>query len=805
MDRKPGIHLGAACVVVLVAACSRSDPADVAAQRAPSPETLAQCVLDSPYRQVGVGLDAPGRLEVDAPRAGRPVACNGNTQFRYGSGLYDITGVVANTNGMGWEAPFQVFSGLQQRQYARAFAIESPCNGKRVVFVSTDTGMVFGSVRQYVLAAIAADPQLAARYGPENVMLSATHTHQGPAGYSHHEGFNLFHYGFDATTFRVIADGVFQAIRLAHANLEAHGAGPLTLAVGELLNTNINRSLPAFLMNAEAERREFLNQRGEPVTTDKRVVQLNLVRPDGSAVGVINWFGVHPTIIGSNLTLVSSDMKGYASLGFERLMGTDYAGTPGPDAFVAAFAQADEGDASPNLFINERPFPDPTRGGGQDEYESSAISGTKHLAAALELFARGAGVSGPVDARLFHVRMDTVEVTDPLVLANLKHPPELDAPTKRTCAAVLGPSFAAGAEDGPAPAEEGLNCSADPDLLAAAMEDLETMGEALSTVIEDQTVPTRWWPFQLVSEAALCGFDEMEPAAALLAAGERDVTCHAEKPVAVIIGEGEAVILPFQIVRIGNLAVAGIPWEVTTMSARRIRKLLLAELAPAGVDTVVVAGLVNDYAHYLTTREEYTVQHYEGASTIFGPWSLAAVQQELRKLAVALRDGTASPEGPAYVDGTPLQRRLPYVPSDTRSDAHDFGDVVVDAPPTARRGETVTAEFQAGHPRNDLRTQQSYVYVERQGSDGSWEVVAADRDPELWFVWQPLYPAPYPNEVPETGPSTAQAVWHIPRNTPDGVYRLRHDGAAQSGVLPKVNYSGVSSPFTLEGPRAACP
>lgn len=34
---------------------------------------------------------------------------------------------------------------------------------------------------------------------------------------------------------------------------------------------------------------------------------------------------------------------------------------------------------------------------------------------------------------------------------------------------------------------------------------------------------------------------------------------------------------------------------------------------------VVVAGPANTYAHYVTTREEYSVQRYEGASTIFGP------------------------------------------------------------------------------------------------------------------------------------------------------------------------------------------
>jgi hypothetical protein len=34
---------------------------------------------------------------------------------------------------------------------------------------------------------------------------------------------------------------------------------------------------------------------------------------------------------------------------------------------------------------------------------------------------------------------------------------------------------------------------------------------------------------------------------------------------------------------------------------------------------VVIAGPANSYAHYVTTIEEYGMQRYEGASTIFGP------------------------------------------------------------------------------------------------------------------------------------------------------------------------------------------
>lgn len=52
------------------------------------------------------------------------------------------------------------------------------------------------------------------------------------------------------------------------------------------------------------------------------------------------------------------------------------------------------------------------------------------------------------------------------------------------------------------------------------------------------------------------------------------------------------------------------------------RQAVRAELISAGVldndAYVVIAGPANTYAHYVATLEEYSVQRYEGASTIFG-------------------------------------------------------------------------------------------------------------------------------------------------------------------------------------------
>src|SRR3546814_5730314 len=55
--------------------------------------------------------------------------------------------------------------------------------------------------------------------------------------------------------------------------------------------------------------------------------------------------------------------------------------------------------------------------------------------------------------------------------------------------------------------------------------------------------------------------------------------CQHEKP---IFLPSETDPVPFQIFRIGNLAVLGVPFEVTTMSGRRLRKTVLDALSPVG-------------------------------------------------------------------------------------------------------------------------------------------------------------------------------------------------------------------------------
>ena len=646
--------------------------------------------------------------------------CATNQSFQVGAGLYDITGPAAELAMMGYAMTDQKTAGIHQRLRSRAFVIASACNGKRAVFVSADVGQIFQGVRQQVVE------RLRARYGnlysDENVLLSATHTHAGPGGFSHYALYNLTILGYDKQNFDAIVDGIYQSIVRAHDNV---APGTLRVASGDLLDASINRSPEAYLRNPSTERAQFGHD------TDKKMTLLRLQGDDGREVGLINWFAVHATSMGNDNLLISGDNKGYASYLFEKVKGTNYTA---PRTFVAAFAQSNEGDVTPNIHGG-------TNGGGANDFESVELSGRKQYTLAKSLYDSASTLlKGGVDYRHVYVKFDEVQVA----------PAYTDGVWRTTCEAAIGDSMIAGAEDGPGYGKEGATC-----------EEIDSMWSVFNCAVS--TTP-----------------------------------CQGEKPIVLETGTQEPYpwtpeVLPLQIVRLGNVALVALPFEPTTMVGRRVRQQVLAQLSPLGVNQVVISGLANAYAGYLTTREEYAKQDYEGASTHFGPWQLAAVQQELDKLAVAMRNDTPVAPGPTPRDlrnnQTTVQTGVVY---DDKPLTVSFGSVVTNALAAYTRGQTVSVKFWGGHPKNNLRRQDTFLQVQRKTSTGTWVTVANDWDWETKYRW-----ARY-DCAPTFGCSHVTTEWTIPADATPGIYRIRHFGDWKSGWDGLIRaYSGTSREFTV--------
>lgn len=102
-------------------------------------------------------------------------------------------------------------------------------------------------------------------------------------------------------------------------------------------------------------------------------------------------------------------------------------------------------------------------------------------------------------------------------------------------------------------------------------------------------------------------------------------------------------VLPMQLLRIGSLAVAAVPAEFTSQAGRRLKETVRSAFGP-GLTHVVLSGYSNGYSGYVTTKEEYQEQYYEGASTMFGEYTLDAYQQNFKGLAAAMLAGTEVPK-----------------------------------------------------------------------------------------------------------------------------------------------------------------
>lgn len=133
-------------------------------------------------------------------------------------------------------------------------------------------------------------------------------------------------------------DGIVRSVERAQENLTP---GRIYYGEDDLLEASINRSPTAYENNPNEERASYLYD------TDKTMHLLKMVDRRDEPLAVLNWFAVHGTSMNSSNHLISSDNKGYASLLFEEEFNP--AGTlPGKGKFVAIFAQANEGDVSPN-------------------------------------------------------------------------------------------------------------------------------------------------------------------------------------------------------------------------------------------------------------------------------------------------------------------------------------------------------------------------------------------------------------------------------------------------------------------------
>lgn len=745
------------------------------------------------------------------------------SNYLVGLGSYDITGPAADVNMMGYANTEQIASGVHFRLRARTFIVAEP-NGNRVAFVNLDACMASQLVTIKVLE------RLKARYGnlytENNVAISGIHTHAGPGGYLQYVVYIVTSLGFVRQSFDALVDGIEQSIIEAHGNLRP---GSIFVNKGDILDASVSRSPSSYLNNPAEERSKY------KYNVDKEMTLLKFVDDKWGPVGSFNWFATHGTSMSRTNSLISGDNKGAAARFMEDWFGGKNGGNIFTDEstaksteriprrisniipanhknhrellelaasfnassrrevtkflsiskrvrsvlrqgdkpkFVSAFCQSNCGDVSPNVLgafcidtglpcdfnhstcngKNEQCY---GRGPGYpDEFESTRIIGERQFKKAVDLFNTASEqIKGKIDYRHAYVDFSNLEVT----ISKQEGGPEV----VKTCPAAMGFAFAAGTTDGPG---------------AFDFKQGDDKGNPFWRVVRD----------------------------VLKTPDKKQVDCHRPKPILLDTGEMKVpydwapAILPIQILRIGQFVILSVPSEFTTMSGRRLRDAVKMVLKSApngefyGGVHVVIAGLTNTYSQYVTTFEEYQVQRYEGASTLYGPHTLSAYIQEFKKLATALIHGQSVKPGPQPPDL--LDKQLSFltpVVLDMTPIGVNFGDCSTDVPKKAtfKRGDMVSVVFWSACPRNDLMTEGTFALVEILHGKDTWYPVYDDDDFCLRFKWS------RPGKLSTRSHATME--WRIPQSAQPGVYRIRHFGASK-GLFGSVHhFEGSSSAFVV--------
>ncbi|KAH7319805.1 ceramidase family protein [Stachybotrys elegans] len=683
-------------------------------------------------------------------------------KYLIGVGKADITGPVVELGLAGYADLAQTGTGLRQRLYSRSFIVADVDNPEdRFVYIVLDTQSGDTAIRFGILEAMVALGEEYSPYRGHNVAVASTHSHAGPAAWYNYLLPQVTSLGFDRQSYQAIVDGAVLSIKRAHESLQE---GYLDVSSAEVVDGAINRSLWSYMQNPGAERNRYGS------ATDTTLTLLRFQRAsDNKNMGVLTWFPVHPTSLLGNNTHIAGDNKGVAAWMLEEaLKGDDSAA----DGFVAGFSQANHADTSPNVLGawcedgsgQMCSFENSTCADGR----SQSCHGRGPEFRSLDLGVKSCYEMGRRQYNAAREAYDSLEYT-PVVGGSVKsfhfyHDMSFwnftlpDGTQAQTCPAGLGHSFAAGTTDWPGAFDFTQGDS----------------GEANNPL------------WNVVSGL-------------LRTPSEQQKKCQEPKPVLLDVGEMTVPypwspnIVDIQLLRVGQLFIIASPVEVTTMAGRRWKNAIAAE-AESFLDQdaiVMVGGPANTYAHYMVTREEYQVQRYEGASTLFGQYELEAfINLTVSNMNYLTPEANSLPApGPTPPDnrGNSLSF-ITGVVQDGAPIGSSFGRVVRQPAASYSVGAVVNATFQAANPRNNLRLEGTYTAVE-QLVGGTWTRVRDDADWFLVFTWRRT------NWL--LGYSEVDVTWETAGNASPGTYRLKYYGDSKNLLGTVRAFEGTTNSFEL--------
>lgn len=495
--------------------------------------------------------------------------------------------------------------------YVRSFTILDE-KQNLLIFCCLDLGCITAAMRQKTQQLL--QEKLGEQFNENQFVLTATHTHSGPGGCAYEALYNMPTPGFVPEHLDAIVLAVVSSVENALSRQAETEIAICQQSFNTATPVAWNRSLDAYNQNPEVEPRS----EHETHLALNREMQLIGFYRQGSLQAFISFFGVHATCLGNSLNAHDGDNKGYAAQDAEVLLKQQGIENP-----VAIFAQATAGDVSPHF---HGPHQNKIRQQikGEKEYEYAKKNGCLQSQLAFTAFEnKTVKVKGNVDAVFCYVDLSNIEIPAEFAQG------EMDARTSIPC---HGTAFAAGTP------VDGKGVSA---FVVKAMNVVANRYKYKK--LKDVNAPDYLFYKNLfASQGAKHIFIEAGSKKIFgrdigtLPSGTDPLASEMNRQVkagAIIESPLVPSIVPLQIIKIGQLALICCPGEITTISGQRLLQTVRKCLSEKHeISNVWLCSYCNDYMGYITTNEEYQQQAYEGGHTLFGQWTLAAIQYKYQGL-----------------------------------------------------------------------------------------------------------------------------------------------------------------------------
>ncbi|MEA2386406.1 MAG: neutral ceramidase [Thermoleophilaceae bacterium] len=580
--------------------------------------------------------------------------------------------IVADPDSGLYAKSFAPSRGIHTRVRARAIVFDT--GSERFALVQTDLGGIPYAMVQRVFELI---PESGIPL--ENIQIAATHTHSstGPIWPTDSTGYAVLGGdAYDARIFEFTARGIARSIAVANTYRVPAKVG---IATTNLTKASRNRNFEPFRKNEDVPKDE---EAAKEASFDPVLTVIRVDETDGRPIGVWSNFAIHQTSFGDENLLLSGDNAAFTARIVEDALRRDGIRRKKParryETVVNVWTNSNEGDISPD--------------GGTDKVPAEPVAAEPSQEAPKpppEESLQYTGEGGYTSAH-----MAGMKVARGILRAWRR------AGRSMSAEVALDSRFGYVAFDGKEAEGEPVGPNA---VLGRGGVAPEPFGDdGTCAEFENQAGPGQGWK-------------------AFALGGPGDSLVPATQPISVL--------------RIGTLAIAALPSEVTRQMGLRIRNAV-KDASGGAFGHVALSGLTNGYSSYTATPEEYDACYYEGSFTLFGRRQGPLYRDSLVDVAKALVAGApyvGDPEPPSRAgeggDNVPPQP------------TPDAGTVEKQPGKSVVRYGRMQFSWHGGHPSIDAPRAGRLVTTQRFGpkrwnriaaDDGFYDILEREPESDIW-------------------------------------------------------------------------